>query len=186
VSLSKRVSGISVQSWKRASSEDQNAILRNDFRDKIRPQDVSDGLSNTVAVSERVSGTGKIGGEGQRRPFANVVIPQQSSEDVFVTRCASQTRPYNFVVNPGVKWRGGQPVDLGFNHYYPPNFDSWDCQGGFAFQLLIARSLHPSAVQILNADGSVRWIASGVDVEVWRALGTIAGAEPIAPADLWM
>jgi hypothetical protein len=162
---------------------DQDGILRYKFNDVIRPSDVSDGLSHTVALGERLSGKGKVGGENQRRPFAIVVMPKQAQDDVFVDRCANQTRPYNFVEDPGIRWRGHQPVDLGYNHYFPPNCESWDCQAGFSHQLLTARSSHSAGVQAMHADGSVRWIASNVDIELWRALATIAGAETTAPVD---
>jgi prepilin-type processing-associated H-X9-DG protein len=40
-----------------------------------------------------------------------------------------------------------------------------------------ARSYHAGGVNVLFGDGSVHFIADGVDVNTWRALGTTAGGE---------
>jgi prepilin-type N-terminal cleavage/methylation domain-containing protein/prepilin-type processing-associated H-X9-DG protein len=42
-----------------------------------------------------------------------------------------------------------------------------------------ARSMHPGGVMVLMVDGSVHFVANAVDPSAWRALGTIAGGEPI-------
>jgi prepilin-type processing-associated H-X9-DG protein len=39
--------------------------------------------------------------------------------------------------------------------------------------------MHPNGVQVGMVDGSVQFIANSVDPSAWRALGTIAGGEPI-------
>jgi prepilin-type processing-associated H-X9-DG protein len=45
------------------------------------------------------------------------------------------------------------------------------------FGAITARSHHPSGVNALLADGSVRFVKSTVDGNIWRALGTVAGGE---------
>ncbi len=44
-------------------------------------------------------------------------------------------------------------------------------------QFCAARSYHSGGVNVLFADGSGHFIGNGVDVATWRALGTIAGGE---------
>ena len=43
-----------------------------------------------------------------------------------------------------------------------------------------ARSNHPGGVNVLLADGSLRFVADDVDADVWTDLATIAGGETTA------
>jgi prepilin-type processing-associated H-X9-DG protein len=45
---------------------------------------------------------------------------------------------------------------------------------------ITARSYHPGGVNVLFADGSVRFAKSTIDGATWRALGTVAGGEVIS------
>jgi prepilin-type processing-associated H-X9-DG protein len=45
-----------------------------------------------------------------------------------------------------------------------------------------ASSRHAGGVHLLLADGAVRFVAEAIDPEVWKALGSIAGREPIDTA----
>jgi prepilin-type processing-associated H-X9-DG protein len=40
-----------------------------------------------------------------------------------------------------------------------------------------ARSWHNAGVNLLLADGSVRFVSNGVDAEIWKALATRSGGE---------
>jgi prepilin-type N-terminal cleavage/methylation domain-containing protein/prepilin-type processing-associated H-X9-DG protein len=51
--------------------------------------------------------------------------------------------------------------------------------GGPTFSAINARSYHPGGVNTLLGDGSVRFVKSGIDGMVWRALGTVAGREVV-------
>jgi prepilin-type processing-associated H-X9-DG protein len=42
-----------------------------------------------------------------------------------------------------------------------------------------ARSYHTGGVNVLFADGSIHFIGNNVNVNTWRALGTIAGGEAL-------
>ena len=42
-----------------------------------------------------------------------------------------------------------------------------------------ARSLHLGGVNVLFADGSVHFIANEIDMDIWRALGSIDGGETV-------
>jgi prepilin-type N-terminal cleavage/methylation domain-containing protein/prepilin-type processing-associated H-X9-DG protein len=50
------------------------------------------------------------------------------------------------------------------------------------FAAVTARSYHPGGVNVVLGDGSVRFVKDGVAGTVWRALGTVAGNEPV-PGD---
>jgi prepilin-type N-terminal cleavage/methylation domain-containing protein len=43
-----------------------------------------------------------------------------------------------------------------------------------------ARSMHPGGLVVGMCDGSTRFVADGIDLFVWRALGTPRGEEPVA------
>ena len=42
-----------------------------------------------------------------------------------------------------------------------------------------SRSRHTGGVQAVMCDDSVRFIADTIDINVWRALGTSKGNEPV-------
>jgi prepilin-type N-terminal cleavage/methylation domain-containing protein/prepilin-type processing-associated H-X9-DG protein len=60
----------------------------------------------------------------------------------------------------------------------------WDSvdenDGGPTYMSLAATSNHPGGVNVLFADGSVKFIKDTVNASTWRALGTIAGGEVIS------
>ena len=65
-----------------------------------------------------------------------------------------------------------------YNHYYPPNAGDWDCMNMQQQKALsTARSFHSGGVLALLCDGSVRFIGSNVDLQLWRAAATRAGSE---------
>ncbi len=53
--------------------------------------------------------------------------------------------------------------------------------GGPTFAAITARSRHPGGVNALYGDGSVRFVANGINGWVWRAQGTVQGGEVIDP-----
>jgi prepilin-type processing-associated H-X9-DG protein len=67
-----------------------------------------------------------------------------------------------------------------YNHAQSPNGIIPDCTYGAALPgdgMATARSLHPSGVNVLMGDGSVRFCQEGIAQPVWRALGTRNGGE---------
>jgi prepilin-type processing-associated H-X9-DG protein len=68
----------------------------------------------------------------------------------------------------------------------PPNSKSCVLQGSNLgtdinqdAQATTASSFHPGGVLVAMVDGSVRFVSESIDVQVWWALGTIAGQEAI-------
>jgi prepilin-type N-terminal cleavage/methylation domain-containing protein/prepilin-type processing-associated H-X9-DG protein len=96
------------------------------------------------------------------------------------------------------EWSDGHVHAGGFTTAWPPNkaiipppgalYKGWDIDlngmneenGGPTFSAINARSYHPSGVNALLGDGSVRFIKSSIDGMVWRALGTVAGREVVS------
>ena len=52
--------------------------------------------------------------------------------------------------------------------------------GGPTFAAINSRSYHPSGVNTLFGDGSVKFIKNSVNGMVWRSLGTLAGGEIVS------
>ena len=156
----------------------------------LKHGDVLDGLSNTTAFSESVLGNG-IASTGP--------LPIDSRLQVLVINGGNDPTPQSCSMGPGggggggggggtgkswsglrgAKWLDGHYGNTLYNHYYPPNPpNQWDCGNGSGNKgLSTARSYHSGGVNILLADGSVRFIRDGVELANWRALSTRAGGE---------
>lgn len=158
---------------------------------RIRPKDVSDGLSKTIAFSESILGDGPQA--TNNRAFANPVTAYAFTFFVPLseTRCQRAT-DWNFTDLRGFSWANGEYRTTAYNHYRLPNSTVIDCIGvemssvnqarqyaGYGWRA--ARSRHPGGVNVLMADGSGQFVEDGVDAAVWRALSTRAGGEAAAP-----
>jgi len=157
---------------------------------KVKITDIKDGTSNTVMASERLLG----GGEER------VVLPSRATlntQTMYVNpgaettdaNCNSSLR-INFNQRRMYTWVAGDPRCTIYNHYYPPNDKvNADCVSNFvgtpsdplarsaAHSFSTARSRHTGAVNVLNADGSVRTVPDTIDLNIWRAMATRIGGE---------
>ena len=137
--------------------------------------DVSDGLSNTLAFSEKPIG---FGAAGRPRAFADWIAvdssPASNSPEGWLSLCALQTDLSAADGDSGGSWL---PAGAIYTHFYIagtpntriPDCGSWQFNGEGTFS---ARSYHPGGVNAAMADGSIRWVVSGIAVGTWRALGT--------------
>ena len=118
-----------------------------------------------------------------------------------ITDGTSQTALVSEVIkSPGEDWRGVMHYPEGplYQHNNTPNspvpdqfrnqfclsipeapcigtYSSWDTRK----VILSARSRHPGGVNLLLADGSVRFISNSVDLTIWQALCTPRGGEVV-------
>jgi prepilin-type N-terminal cleavage/methylation domain-containing protein/prepilin-type processing-associated H-X9-DG protein len=117
--------------------------------------DVVDGLSNTLLVAEVRQGQGNdLRGFiwwGDAAGFETYLAPNSPQPDVIYTTGYCQNTP----VNPPCT---GTPTSTN-----PSMF--------------AARSRHPGGVQVALCDGSVRFVANTIDINVWRASSTSQGTE---------
>ena len=65
--------------------------------------------------------------------------------------------------------------------YMLPNTPIPDIAGKQHMGFFAARSNHPGGVNVLMADGSVRFVTDSIDLTTWRALGTCRGGEVLNP-----
>ncbi len=143
----------------------------------VRVADILDGTSNTAAFSESILGNGQV---PTSLPPANpklVVLEVAGGNDTTPADCDAGNGTWS--ASRGGQWINGHFGNTLYNHYYPPNpTGKWDCGNASHNKALsTARSYHPGGVNVLFADGSVRFVRDGVDLATWRALATRAGGE---------
>lgn len=162
----------------------------------VKFRDVTDGLSNTVAMSEQTLGSGSAAGgdgtasiPGSTTPVnptlqvLNLTIAQTSGGPY---TDAKDTSPTNCVVGAsgfwsglrGAKWMNGHFGDTLYNHGLTPNAKVFDCGNtSHSSGLTAARSRHIGGVHILLCDGSTRFVSENINLDTWRGLATRAGGE---------
>ena len=164
---------------------------------RTRIGDITDGTSNTIAMSEHVTPSGSNTLGWVLKTYGEYTNPPAV--------CASQfnrtTRTYlasdiegddGF---QGARWPDGGALFTRFNTMLPPN--SASCIEGdneWTGGVLSASSRHVGGVQVLMADGSVRFVSENIHAGnsgalevtsgispygVWGALGTKSGGEVV-------
>jgi prepilin-type processing-associated H-X9-DG protein len=145
----------------------------------VRFSDITDGASNTAAFSESLVGNGQVPASPAAADPRFVVLEVPGGSDPTPAACESAAGTFTAV--RGGKWIDGHCGNTLYNHYYPPNARNWDCGNGSHNKgLSTARSNHAGGVNVLLADGSVRFVRNAVTLETWRALGTRDGGEVLA------
>ena len=142
---------------------------------------ITDGLSNTVFVSERLMGDASTGVYDPRRDAhqeAGVMLNPIDALRGCPVREGVTPAHYS---QSGATWLYGSFAFTWFNQIETPNGPLPDCtyagsptnfSGSFA-----ARSNHDGGVNVAFGDGSARFMSASIDRDVWRALGTRAGAD---------
>jgi len=153
----------------------------------VKARDITDGLTHTVGVSEKVKGDGV---ETVFTPFGDVWFlgrpAIRPSLDQLITLCQGipSLSPAHFSFSGG-SWFHGDPLWTWYNHGLTPNHPTADCstagrweEGGY--QLLTARSMHSGGVNVMLMDGSARFVSEAIDLRTWRALATRVGGETVS------
>ncbi len=147
----------------------------------IQPRDISDGLSNTAAISERramldsfIAGSDFTNESVWHHRIVRKTSTFIADRDLFAEECETNSIPplvtqyiegsYNTIQTP--------------NRHSCRNGDTSDPDSGI-YAAITASSLHSGGVNLALADGSVRFISDSIDRRVWRALGTRNGNEAL-------
>lgn len=162
--------------------------------------EITDGLSNTAVVSERLSGSFDISRFDPRRDvwfsaveqIALAGSPGSVSADWMIELCSSAIpTPGQFTVYTGETWAFGNYEGAWYNHVAGPNSRVPYCATFYPAStqqpmmmakrgVFRASGLHVGGVNVALADGSVRHVANGLDLQVWRAYGTTCGGEAVS------
>jgi prepilin-type N-terminal cleavage/methylation domain-containing protein/prepilin-type processing-associated H-X9-DG protein len=94
---------------------------------------------------------------------------------------AACNNPPNKLNYTGLEYQRGFLLTALYTHTIPPNYKGRDCIVFLTLDQahLAARSWHPGGINAAMADGSVRFIKDGIQLPVWKALGTRSGTEII-------
>jgi prepilin-type N-terminal cleavage/methylation domain-containing protein/prepilin-type processing-associated H-X9-DG protein len=166
----------------------------------LKASEYTDGLSKTAFFSERTKGSGgtdgtpptrfEIVGMGQGNNVSSIKI------DTLFNSCANFTTPSGPVLYgagrwlPGDDWSNGWPFagyDASqYNHVAPPNWQGQDC-GSQTYvpdtpvehAIVAARGEHNGSVVVAFGDGHTAIVSDGVDLVVWRAIGSRNGGETV-------
>lgn len=133
-----------------------------------RIADILDGLSNTIALSERVIAV-------DPQSVWGGIVPEKVDENYVPSTCLAYAGRDGKLTTPGVAlsgrcWVNGHACFVGFTTCLPPNSPSCGLttqpagyfKGGSG-GIYSASSYHPGGVNAAMADGSVRFIANSID-----------------------
>jgi prepilin-type N-terminal cleavage/methylation domain-containing protein len=161
----------------------------------------TDGLSKTAFFAERTKGTANDANTAEPTKADMVTSPSRPNEpvatDAFYTECLNNkptVSNFNFTFAgrwpAGEDWSNGWPFagydSTQYNHVAEPNWTGFDCGSISAipdtppeFAIVAARSEHGGSVVVAFGDAHTSIINDGIDLAVWRALGSRNGDEPI-------
>lgn len=118
---------------------------------RVRPENVTDGLSHTLAIGERSAGFAKA-------PWAGVITPG-------TVRTTPGAPVYGSTIEQAPCMALARIGTRGFNDPFSEPYDFF--------------SFHPGLVNFAFGDGTVRGLSEGVDLSVLHALATRAGGEAV-------
>jgi len=160
--------------------------------DGVRFSEITDGLSQTAFISERVVGDFDdqlfTPAKDVYRYRSEWSVPYPYDPDDFAETCRTKFRiPLPGEVSySGATWLINGLAFTHYNHTLRPNSEVPDCVSGklgLDAGAVGARSWHPQGVNVTFADGRVTFIAETIDLKVWRAIATRNGAESLQPPD---
>ena len=144
---------------------------------------VTDGLSSTVAFSERVVGSGDWKAGSPTRDFGDININRgaflTADSALDVCRLAAASPGFPLTTLGGYRWYKASRENAYYCHAQEPNGSIPDglVDWGDVAGIVTARSFHRDGVNALMGDGSTRFVTGSIHRAVWRALGSRAGGE---------
>ena len=142
---------------------------------------VTDGLSHTCAMSERLRGSGGQAGTQPERDYWPTPGYVQSADELLLgcQVVARQATPPS-ITRGGATWFFTGRENTLYTHTQMPNGIVPDCLLSNMYipmEMSSARSWHLGGINALMGDGSARFVIDSIDPAVWRGLGTRNGAE---------
>jgi len=177
--------GPSADRWEQAP-DSGNGFFQ--FKGVTTAASFTDGLSHTAAFSERLRGTGDRNRAARDRDFSDIAsIPYPNcldrDADTALQCCLAASRAgFPGLVEGGWTWLFAKYLNTNYRHAQEPNGpipDAGQVLGMSAWGITTARSDHLGGVNVLMADGSVRFVRERIQRATWRALGTRDGGEVV-------
>ena len=143
----------------------------------FRFADITDGLSNTGAMAEKLTGDGSNGVASPKtdtfQPGTYPATPDEALQQCNATNVLDLTKQgYS---NVGGPWLQQYHSTNQYNHVLQPNGRS--CMFPPGRIATTANSQHTGGVHLLLCDGSVKFISENIALETWRSIGSINGGE---------
>lgn len=177
--------------------DDKNPRGMFGFRTKISMRDLTDGSSNTIAMSERAFSN------NERDVIGSIAVSQSdllaNPGSCRGTRSGSSySSGITITRRTGANWANGCPFFSGFNTILPPNSPSCAVTNwGGNWGVLPPTSRHTGGAQVLMGDGAVRFVSENIEAGnpttavpaatagispygTWGALGSKGGGEVVA------
>jgi prepilin-type N-terminal cleavage/methylation domain-containing protein/prepilin-type processing-associated H-X9-DG protein len=146
-----------------------------------RMSSITDGSSNTIAMSEHIIGT--VGDTRNARAWVAQGITGYDTNPSVCMATASGGRysASQAVMRPDFTnmWTDGSVHCAAFTTVLPPNSPSCGFSGNYvSWELVSATSQHVGGVHVLMADGSVRFVSENISTGTLTAANVTSGASP--------
>jgi prepilin-type N-terminal cleavage/methylation domain-containing protein len=149
------------------------------YLSSVRVADITDGTSNTAFFSEKRRGLGVPNPRTDMFVMTNTSTLAQTAQ---VCQASNPATATPLTSKQGYSWVMGEMCCTTYNHVSAPN--SLTCAatafpGGMANMAMDVppSSSHTGGVNVLLGDGDVRFIADGVSLPTWQALGSRNGGD---------
>ena len=155
----------------------------------FRPIHFTDGMSNTLAMSEVKAYTNRISGGSSAATYPATFPPPTSPTDLAGYSLAA----FDPAKMTHSEWVDGKVHETGFTTVFTPNTLAAYPSGGIVYDVdfvtagetslgdtfaaVTSRSHHAGGVNALFMDGSVHFINNDISRQTWRSLGTRAGGD---------
>ena len=147
-----------------------------------------DGTSNTLAISESLVAPTSSSPTTDRKVWRRILMldvagseGENGWENIDLLAAAMSAEPAPSGGSRGFPWLSSRGTSSGFSTYYTPNAGipgNW-IRGAANSNYNFTSSNHVGGVGACFGDGSVRFIADGIALDVWRAVSTCAGGESV-------